>query len=169
MTSQKSGVQPLLFLSRTTFTPHSRGSAAAFEQSMFMAGRRAIIVIDDPDLCMERIVMPHVFHSVGAHPDSKPVTYPVFFLDTFSTKDQSADVIALRSSRIFTLRTDQLVSRLRQLKQSNPNSVIVVGFFDPNILPAVRPLADEGVVVLVANPQDDRVLLKIGTDVLDKK
>jgi hypothetical protein len=147
-----------------------RGFRAAFVDGPTRAipsllGRKAVIVTDDRDLNIERKVTNIVMEDAGARNDSGPIGYTEFF-----SSPPPADILILRSSRVFSLHTDNLLSSLERFRRDNPKAAVVVCTFEHRIMERLQPLADLGVVNLIESrpPCDDHALLCTGADIFRK-
>ncbi len=147
------------------------GSGGAFGHSdedrriPSLTGRKVMIVTDDRDLNIERVVTNIVLESAGAGNRSCPIGYSDFF-----SVPQQADLLILRSSRVFSLMPDALLSALKRFREANPKAAVIVCAFEFNIVDKLQPLKEAGVVNMVEcrPPSDDNVLLRAGAAIMQK-
>lgn len=130
-----------------------------------LTGRKVMIVTDDRDLNIEKVVTNIVLESAGAGKRSCPIGYSDFF-----ASPQQADILILRSSRVFSLMTDALLDSLRRFREGNPKSAVIVCAFEFSIVDKLQPLREAGVVNAVEcrPPGDDNALLRAGALILEK-
>ena len=130
-----------------------------------LIGRKAVIVTDDRDLNIERKVTNIVLEDAGAGSESGPIGYSEFF-----SSPPSADILILRSSRLFSLNPERLVSSLNRFRQDNPKAAVMVCTFEHSVIARLEPLEKAGVVNLIEArpPCDDHALLQVGAGILGK-
>ncbi|MFN7991543.1 MAG: hypothetical protein U0R44_05275 [Candidatus Micrarchaeia archaeon] len=129
-----------------------------------LLGKRAVFVTDERDMGYEKVVMPHVLSDCGAHQSSGVISYPEFF-----SGPPKADILILRSSRVFGLRTAALVESLERFRKENPGSALIVSAFESMVLDRLAPLAESGCIDhLTSRPPDDRELLRLGAGIHSK-
>lgn len=124
-----------------------------------LLGKKVVFVTDDRDLNIERVVTNIVMESAGAGAQSRPIGYSDFF-----SSPQHADILILRSSRVFSLQTDALLASLEQFRKENPRSAVIVCSFEFHILQRLQPLEDAGVINSIESRVtiDDNALLRLG-------
>ena len=144
-------------VSLTSTAPRRTGELSG-EGIVVLANKRVIFVTDDRDVKNETAVMPFVFASAGASKDSKVIPYSEFF--STDREVEKADIFILRSSRLFALKPTDLSHSLGRLRNSNPNSAVIVCISDGNDLIHLRPLNDSGIInSFDQRSSDDRVLM----------
>ncbi len=130
-----------------------------------LAGKKALIVTDDRDMKIEKIVTKMVMDDAGLGEDSGPFPYSEFFSAT-----PKADVLILRSSREFSRQPGRLIDALERFRRENPSSAVIVLTFEHHIAERLAPLLASGVVnaVEIRPPIDDLALLRMGGEILGK-
>ncbi len=154
-----------------TLSPRPRrgGSGGAFSEEdrhiPSLAGRKVMIVTDDRDLNIERVVTNIVLETAGAGKRSCPIGYSDFF-----SAPQQADLLILRSSRVFSLMPDALLSALKRFREANPKAAVIVCAFEFHVVDKLQPLKEAGVVNMVEcrPPSDDNTLLRTGAAIMRK-
>ena len=144
-------------------SPTSTASARTCELSgghiVTLTNKKVIFVTEARDLPLESVVMPHLFSAAGVHKDSKVISYAEFF--STDQEVEKADILILRSSRLFAMRPTDLLDSLKRFRRSNPNSAVVVCVFDSRDLANLQPLKDSGVInVINQTSPDDQALMK---------
>ncbi len=145
--------------------PRSRSEPALSRMVPGLAGKKAVIVTDDRDMKHELLVTKIVMDEAGLSPESGPMGYSDFFSTPFK-----ADVLILRSSREFSIRTPMLLESLERFRKENPDSAVMVLTFEHRIAEILAPLRESGVVNAVETrpPMDDLALLRVGAHILGK-
>ena len=131
-----------------------------------LRGKTIAYVVDDRDHHAEsRVLRMGVFEGVGASEKSSVLKYSEFF----DGKATEADVLVLRSSRLFPYRIPELELALKRFRAENPKSAVILCVFDPCAERAVMQLAETGVVNLIDdNPPNDFELLRKASAVLER-
>jgi hypothetical protein len=112
----------------------------------------------------ESVVTAMVMHDSGASRESWPVSYSEFF-----DSPPPADILILRSSRIFSLQGDQLISSLEKFRKENPKSAVIVRSFECAIINKLQPLLEAGVINSIeTRPPEDHQLLAMGAAIFQK-
>jgi hypothetical protein len=129
-----------------------------------LRGRKVIFLTDERDLRFERVVLPHLFERVGA--DGTVLSYPDFFSEAGKT---CADILILRSSRIFSYSMDELVRSLGVFRQNNPKSAVIICSYDQSVAEKLLSLLDGGIINAVeSRPPEDISLMFMGEEIFGR-
>jgi hypothetical protein len=130
-----------------------------------LSGKTALIVTDDRDMKIENVVTRIVMEDAGLGEGSGPVPYSDFF-----SKPLKADVLILRSSRVFSMKPKALLDSLERFRKDNPSSAVIVLTFEHHVIEKLVPLSASGVVNMIESrpPCDDLALLRMGGEILRK-
>lgn len=129
-----------------------------------LVGRNTVIVTDDRDMHIENIVTTMVLHEAGAGKESRPVSYSEFF-----DSPPTAEILILRSSRIFSLQGEGLISSLERFRRENPKSAVIVCSFESKIINMLQPLLEAGIINSIeTRPPEDQQLLAMGAAIFQK-
>jgi hypothetical protein len=122
-------------------------------------------VVDDRSLRSEGLLLRRtIFPAVGASESSVVMPYSQFYQ---SDGLPPADVLLLRSSRIFMHRLAALTRNLGSFRRANPHSAVLLCVFDEREADSVSGLSKSGVVNAVfTDPPDDLALFRKAADVL---
>jgi hypothetical protein len=129
-----------------------------------LLGKKAAIVTDDRDMHVENVVTAIVMHNAGAGTESRPVSYSEFF-----DSPPQAEILILRSSRIFSLEPRKLIGSLERFRSENPKSAVIVCAFENSVISRLQPLLESGIInAIETHPPDDRQLLAMGAAIFQK-
>lgn len=131
-----------------------------------MAGRRLVFTADRRDVGVEAKLLPiAVFEAVDAHAESAVMEYSEFF-----SKGARADVLILRSSRLFEVQTKELKGALLRFREENPKSAVIVSAYTPSVARELLSLADSGVVdAVLMDPPNDFEMLRMAADAIGRR
>jgi len=131
-----------------------------------LRGKTIAYIVDDRDHHAEsRVLRMGVFDGVGANEKSAVLKYSEFF----DGKSLQADILVLRSSRLFPYRIPELVRALKCFRAENPKSAVILCVFDPCAERGAKQLAETGVVNLIDDdPPNDFELLRMASAVLER-
>jgi hypothetical protein len=132
-----------------------------------LSGRSIMCIVDDRSLRSEGLLLRRtIFPAVGASEASVIMPYSQFYQ---SDSLPPADVLLLRSSRIFRHRLRELTQNLGSFRRANPRSAVLLCVFDDHEADSVAGLSKSGVVNAVyTDPPDDLGLLRKAADVLER-
>ncbi len=131
-----------------------------------MKGKTVKFVVDARDQKMESSVLQFaLFEPAESAPQSGVVT-----LDGFLAMEPiTADVLVLRSSRVFEQRTPDLLRALTVFRSNNPGCAVILCAYVGSVIRAAEPFLESGVVNCIeSRPPNDFELLRMAADVLGR-
>ena len=131
-----------------------------------LSKRSLLCVVDDRSFKSERYMLKSVvFRDADASGDSRVIPYSEFY----NGRLPPADVLLLRSSRIFAHRLPQLKGVLGDFRRENPKSAVLLCVFGEHEVNAALGLAEQGLVnVVYDDPPNDFALLHKAATVLER-
>lgn len=106
-----------------------------------LRGKKLAVFVDDCDFETEAFLLEHaLFQPHGIAGEA------VKYSSLFSGACPVADILFLRSSRDFSFNKDELKAALVHLRQTNPDSTIILCAYDPSVYRFAAPLLESRII-----------------------
>ncbi|MBU0527596.1 hypothetical protein KKE92_03890 [Candidatus Micrarchaeota archaeon] len=129
-------------------------------------GRTIVFVTEESNLRSEAKLMPHFFQRTGASSSSKVLGYSHFY---DCPEGITADILILRSSKLFPLHLGKLHKALEAFRGPNPKAAAIISLLDTSLLSCFEHFASAGLVNFVETTlADDPALIKAGLEILER-
>jgi hypothetical protein len=164
MERQKDASRPLLAGRKGSGFGDLSASRALLGDSL--KGKTVVFAVVDREQGFESTILrAGVFENAKLGGKSDVITHTAFF----SGPDIDADVLIVRSSRIFEFYFEDLEKALRGFRAQNPKAAVVLCAFSEIVCERALPLADAGVVNLIEPyPPNDYELLRRAAQILER-
>jgi len=133
-------------------------------------GKTIVFVVDEPEREDESLLLPYMLEDTGASTSSKVLDYPSLFTDA---NGLVADILILRSSRLFEFSMDMVKQSLETFRKNNPDSAVIVCYAIEQYEEKVAPLVDCGLANTIqqtlALDITDYDLMRVGAEILERK
>lgn len=122
--------------------------------------KNIILVSEESALKADSWIMPHFFRKISAGKDSRVIAYQQFLSEPEGIE---ADILILRSSKLFPQIADRLKECLQKFRSRNPEAVVVLSVLDPRLQPKMVEFMDSGLAQhFNTNMEDYMELLERG-------
>jgi hypothetical protein len=132
-------------------------------------GKTIVFVVDEPEREDESCLMSCMFEDLGANTKSMVLGYPSLFTDANALV---ADVLILRSSRLFEFSMDKVKQSLEMFRKNNPDSAVIVCYAIEQYEEKIIPLVDSGLANTIQQTLTlsvtDHDLIRVGAEILER-
>ena len=129
-------------------------------------GKTIVFVTEESNLRSESKIMPYLFQRLGASSSSRVLGYCGFY---DSPGEIAADLLILRSSKLFPLHLAKLHKALEAFRAPNPKAAAIVSLLDISLLSCFEQFVSAGLVNQVETAlADDPSLIKAGLEIIER-
>jgi len=129
-------------------------------------GKTIVFVTEESNLRSESKLMPYLFQRTGASSLSRVLGYSKFY---DFPGEIAADLLILRSSKLFPIHLDKLHRALDAFRTPNPGAVTIISLLDISLLSCFEQFASVGLINHVETTlADDPALIKTGLEIIGR-
>ncbi len=130
-------------------------------------GKTIVFVTEESNLRSESKLMPYMFQRTGASSASRVLGYCGFYDQPGQIK---ADLLILRSSKLFPIHLGKLHKALEAFRAPNPKAAAILSLLDISLLSCFEQFVSAGLISHVETSlADDPTLIKAGLEIIGRR